>query len=416
MCGAVRSLRAVGRSGWRRILAILALATFVEVIAYGQLAAFTPLHLPKIGVPADQVAFWVGAITVGTNALGLLFLPFWGAFADRYGRKLLIIRAFAATGAGLAVAAVATNVWQFTGARALTALNLGNSGLMMTTLAEAAPASRIGLAYGVVNGAGPLGALAGPLLGGPLVDRYGFAAILAIDAALVVGVVLLVTFGYRDPYVRPADPPPLLRSAFGGAALLWRSPRLRALFPALAVLFAGWMLVFIYSPLAIEQIHRGPDLATAIGLVLGAGGVVTLVASPGIGALADRLGLMRTYYVVGGLSAAAWILPWLTRDYVPFLIGWAIANGLGSGLFSLSFNVLTRSTTDATRARVMTFAYLPLNLGFIVGPAIGSVVASTDAFAIFPTAVVLELIGLALVALALRRPLIAEGVPDARAP
>jgi DHA1 family multidrug resistance protein-like MFS transporter len=395
----------MGQSGWRRILALFALATFVEVIAYGQLAAFTPLHLPRIGVPDDQVAFWVGAITVGANALGLLFLPFWGALADRYGRKLLIIRSFAATGAGLAVAALATNVWQFLGARALTALNLGNSGLMMTTLAEGAPASRIGFAYGVVNGAGPLGALAGPLIGGPLVDRYGFAAILAIDAALLAGVVLLMTVGYRDPYVRPADPPPILRSAFGGVALLWRSQRLRALFPALVVLFAGWMLVFIYSPLAIAQIHRGPDLATAIGLVLGAGGVVTLVASPGIGALADRLGLMRTYYVVGALSAAAWILPWLTRDYVPFLIGWAIANGLGSGLFSLSFNVLTRSTTDTTRARVMTFSYLPPNLGFIVGPAIGSVVASTDPFAIFPTAVVLELIGLALVAVALRRPL-----------
>lgn len=393
------------RSGWRRMLVLFAFASFVEVTAYGQLAAFTPLHLPRISVPAEQIAFWVGAITVGANVVGLLFLPFWGALADRFGRKPLIIRSFAATGAGLAVAALATNVWQFMGARGLTALNLGNSGLMMTTLAEGAPASRIGFAYGVVNGAGPLGALAGPLLGGPLVDRYGFAAILAIDAALLAGIVLLLTFGYRDPYVRPTDPPPILRSAIGGVALLWQSQRLRALFPALVVLFAGWMLVFIYTPLAVERIHTGPDLATAIGLVLGAGGLVTLVASPGIGALADRLGLMRTYYVVGAMSAAAWILPWLTRDYLPFLAGWAIANGLGSGLFSLSFNVLTRSTTDTTRARVMTFAYLPLNLGFIVGPAIGSVVASTDPFAIFPTAVVLEMAGLALVALALRRPL-----------
>lgn len=389
------------------MLGLFAFASFVEVIAYGQLAAFTPLHLPRIGVPPEQIAFWVGAITVGANVLGLLFLPFWGALADRFGRKPLIIRSFAATGSGLAVAALATNVWQFMGARGLTALNLGNSGLMMTTLAEAAPAARIGFAYGVVNGAGPLGAFAGPLLGGPLVDRYGFAAILALDALLLVGVVLLLTFGYRETYLRPSDPPPILRSALDGVALLWQSPRLRALFPALLVVFAGWMLVFIYTPLAIARIHSGPDLATAIGLVLGAGGVVTLVASPGIGALSDRVGLLRTYYVVGAVSAIAWLLPWLTRDYLPFLIGWAIANGLGSGLFSLSFNVLSRSTTDTTRARVMTFAYLPLNLGFIVGPAIGSVVASTDPFAIFPTAVVLELTGLVLVALALRSPVAA---------
>lgn len=391
-------------TGWRRLLGLFALASFVEVTAYGQLAAFTPLHLPTIGVAPAEVPFWVGAITAGANVLGLLFLPFWGALADRFGRKPLIIRSFAATGAGLAVAALATNVWQFFAARGLTALNLGNSGLMMTTLSEAAPASRIGFAYGVVNGAGPLGALAGPLIGGPLVDRYGFAAILAVDAVLLLGVVLLLSFGYRDAYVRPADPPPLVRSALGGVALLWRSERLRWLFIALTIVFAGWMLMFIYMPLVIGRLYTGPDLATNIGLVLGAGGLATLVFSPGIGALADRFGLIRTYFPIGALSAAAWLVPWGIRDYLPFAVTWAVANGLGSGLFSLSFNVLSRSTTDTTRARVMTFAYLPLNLGFVIGPAIGSVVASTDPFAIFPAAVVLETAGLLLVAVALRRP------------
>lgn len=385
------------------MLALFAFATFVEVIAYGQLAAFTPLHLPRLGVASADVAVWVGVITAGASAFGLLFLPFWGALADRYGRKPLIIRSFAATGAGLAVAAVAQNVWQFTFARGLTALNLGNSGLMMTTLAESAPASRIGFAFGVVNGAGPLGAFAGPLIGGPLVDRYGFAAILALDAALLAGVVLLLTFGYRDPYVRPAEHPPLLRNALGGIALLWRSPRLAALFPALLFIFAGWMLMFIYTPLAVEHIYKGPDLATRIGIVLGAGGLVTLIASPGVGALADRFGLTRTYFLIGAINTAAWLLPWSTRDYTTFVIFFALANGTGAGLFSLSFNILSRSTTDLTRARVMTFAYLPLNLGFIVGPLIGSFVASTDPFAIFPTAIVLEVIGLVLVAYALRR-------------
>ncbi len=387
------------------MLVLFSLASFVEVIAYGQLLAFTPLHLPRIGVAPRDVPFWVAVITAGASLVGVGFLPFWGALADRYGRKPLIIRSFAATGSGLAVAALATNVWTFLLARGLTALNLGNSGLMMTTLAESAPAARIGLAYGILNGAGPLGALIGPLVGGPLVDRYGFPFVLAIDAVLLGGVVLMLTLGYRDGYERPAGTPPLLRSAFGGAALLWRSPRLRWLFPALLCFFSGGMLLLTYTPLVVARIHTGPDLATAIGLVLGAGGVVTLVASPGIGALADRFGLRRTYFSAGILATLLWLLPWAARGYVPFLIGWALANGLGSGPFSLSFNLISRSTTDATRARVMTFAYLPLNLGLVVGPVLGGAVAASDPFLIFPAAIVLQLVGLALVALALRRPL-----------
>ena len=391
-------------TGWRRKLVLFSVASFVEVVAYGQLNAFTPLHLPRIGVASADVALWVGLITAGANVFGVLFLPFWGVLADRFGRKLLIIRSFAATGAGLAVASLATNVWGFTLGRGLTALNLGNSGLMMTTLAESVPAGRLGFAYGVLNGAGPLGALLGPLIGGPLVDRYGFAAILAVDAVLLLGVVALLTFGYRDPYERPTTPPAILASAAEGLALLWRSPRLRWLFPGLLVLFSGWMNILIYTPLAVGRLTTGDNAATAIGLVLGAGGIVTLAASPAVGAAADRFGLRRTYFAIGIVNAATWLAPWNLHEYVPFLVGWAVANGIGSGLFSLSFNVLSSSTTPETRARVMTFAYLPLNLGFVLGPALGSVVASADPFAVYPLAIALELSGLGLVALALRRP------------
>ncbi|MBI3522700.1 MAG: MFS transporter [Chloroflexi bacterium] len=392
-------------SGWKRMLALFSLASFVEVIAYGQLSAFTPLHLPTIGVAPQDVAFAVGALTAGANILGVAFLPFWGVLADRYGRKPLIIRSFAATGAGLAMAALARDVVGFGVARGLTALNLGNSGLMMTTLAERAPAARIGFAFGVVNGAGPLGAFLGPLVGGPLVDLYGFSAILAVDAVLLGAVVLMLVFGYRDGFIPERNGPPILRGAFDGLALIWRSPRLRYLFPAMLVMFAGWLLTFTYVPLVVATIHSGPDVATAIGIVLGAGGLVTLAASPGIGALADRFGIWRMLYVFAIADALLWLLPWSTRDYIPFVLAWALVNGIGSGVFSLSFNALSESATDATRARVMTFAYLPLNLGLIVGPGIGGLAASADPFNVFPLATLFALSGVAFLAIAKRQPL-----------
>src|SRR5260221_11179769 len=134
-------------SGWRRMLTLFTLPTFIEVIAYGQLAAFPPLHLPKIGVAQEDVPAAVGLIAVSVNIIGLLFLPFWGVLADRFGRKPLIIRSFAATGGGLAVAAVARNVWIFTLGRGLNSLHLGNTGLMRTTLHESAPAPRLGVPF-----------------------------------------------------------------------------------------------------------------------------------------------------------------------------------------------------------------------------------------------------------------------------
>ena len=385
------------------MLTLFTLASFIEVVAYGQLAAFTPLHLPTIGVAPENVPIAVGLITAGANAIGLLFLPFWGVLADRYGRKPLIIRSFVATGAGLAVAAVGRNVWLFTLGRGLNSLNLGNSGLMMTTLQESAPAARLGFAFGVVNGAGPLGAFIGPLVGGPLVDRYGFNLVLGIDAVLLAGVALGLMVGYRDAFVPSRERPPVMSAAFEGLRIIRSSPRLRALFPALLVLFAGWMLTFIYLPLVVQRIHGDDGLGTAVGIALGASGLVTLLASPAIGTIADRFGHWRVLYLSASLDGLLWLAPWLTREYWPFVIAFAIVSGVGSGVFSLSFNVLSASTTNASRARVMTFAYLPLNLGFIVGPGLGALLVSRDAFSIFPAAAMFELAGVGLLAYAARR-------------
>ena len=386
---------------------LFTIAGFFEVAAYGQINAFTPLYLPHLGVEASAVAFWVGAITSFSSIVGLPFLPFWGALADRYGRKPLIIRSFAAAFVALALTVLAPNVWVFALARAVQSLGLGNTGLILATLAEHAPAGRIAFAFGVVNGANPLGGFLGPLIGGPIVDRLSFPVLMAVDAAIMLAVVAMLSFGYRDGFTTKATGGSLVRMAYDGILLIVRSPRLRALFPALFLLFAGWMLAFIYVPLVVARLYTGPDPATAVGIVFGAGGLGVFVASPVVGAIADRYGKARTLFIGCGVLAAVWSAPFFTRDLVPFTVAWTFVNGLAAALFSVSFTLLSASATDETRGRVMTFAYLPTNIGFVIGPAIGSVIASVDVFLVFPAAAVLTLAGLGAVMFAWRQPLAA---------
>jgi DHA1 family multidrug resistance protein-like MFS transporter len=390
-------------SGWVRMTILFAIAGFFEVAAYGQVTAFTPLYLPRLGIELAAVAFWVGAITSFSNVAGLPFLPFWGALADRHGRKPLIIRSFVAAFAALSLTALAPNVWVFAFARAVQSLGLGNTGLILATLAERAPAGRIAFAFGIVNGANPMGAFIGPLVGGPIVDRFGFPVLMAADAAIMLGVVAMLAFGYRDGFVAKTTGDSLLRMAGDGILLIVRSPRLRAFFPALFLLFAGWMLAFIYVPLVVASLYSGPDPATTVGFVLGAGGLGVFILSPLIGVIADRYGKARTLFIGCAVLAAIWSVPFFTREIVPFTIVWTVVNGLAAALFSVSFTLLSASATDATRGRVMTFAYLPANIGFVIGPAIGSVVSSVDVFLVFPAAAVLTLAGLGAVIFAWRQ-------------
>jgi MFS family permease len=59
------------------------------------MGTFTPLFLPELGVAAANVPLWTGIAASVPAAVGLPFLQFWGALADRYSRQPIIARSFA---------------------------------------------------------------------------------------------------------------------------------------------------------------------------------------------------------------------------------------------------------------------------------------------------------------------------------
>jgi DHA1 family multidrug resistance protein-like MFS transporter len=396
------------RSSWGRLLGLYTLASFVETIFWGQMAAFTPLFLRDLGVPQAEVARLVGIVAAITGAAGIPFLPFWGALADRYSRQPLIVRSFVAYLLSGVVAVLARNVWVFVIGRSLMSLSLGNSGLMMTTLAERTPSDRQGLAFALMNSAGPIGAFLGPLLGGPIVDRWGFRTLLLIDLGLIILIVLALSFGYRDAY-KGSNPAPILQMAGESIRFTFGTPRLRTLFLALFLLFAGWMLAYNYLPVVVTSLYTGANPASAIGLVLGGGGLVALILAPSLGILADRYGHWRILLIGAGLETLLWLIPFWTRSLLSFGIAWAVLSGLSAAVFSISFNVLSGSAAANVRGRVMSFAYLPVNLGFFLGPALGSLLVGFNLFAIFPAAFIFSGLGWLTLARARREPAPAAG-------
>ena len=380
---------------WEWLLALFTLASLIETIFWGQMSAFTPLQLPRLGVAPGQVVLWTGIMAAVAGAFGIPFLPFWGALADRWSRQPLIVRSYVAHLVAGGLAVLAGNVWVFLLARAIMTLSLGNSGLMMTTLSEQAPPRRLGLAFAILNSAGPIGVFVGPLLGGPIVDTWGFRALMAINVGALGLVIGLLTFGYRDSY-RGSDRGPLLRMAAESVAIIWRSARLRTLFAALFALFAGWIMVLTYVPVAVTALYHGDQPGSAVGVVLGAGGLIAMVLGPVLGALADRYGIWRV--LIGGALVAVvlWPLPALTRSLAPFTVAYAVVNGVTSGVFAISFTALSGSAPSEVRGRVMSFAYLPANLGSMLGPAVGSLLTQISVFAVFPAAAVMMLVGVGM--------------------
>lgn len=226
------------KTDWRWLLLLFAVVNLIDAIFWGQMSTFTPLYLPALHIPADQVPLWTGRIAALATFAGIPFVPLWGAMADRYGRKPLIVRAFMAHLLASLLIFFAPNVWIFLLGRAVMTFALGCTGLMMTTLAEQTPAQRIGVTFAILNGAGSIGYILGPMLGGRVVDGWGFPTLVLINVAFFCLCILGLTVGYHDNF-QPQPPQPLLRMVGNSVRLIGNSPLLRTIFLALFLLFAG---------------------------------------------------------------------------------------------------------------------------------------------------------------------------------
>ncbi len=391
------------RSSWVWLLGLYTLASFLETIFWGQMAAFTPIFLRDLGMAQSDIPSMIGIIAAIVGAAGIPFLPFWGALADRYSRKPMVVRSFVVYLFAGMMAVLAGNVWVFVIGRSLMSLSLGNSGLMLTTLSERTPANRQGLAFAIMSSAGPVGAFVGPLLGGPIVDRWGFRTLMWINVSLMIVIVLALSLGYSDAY-RGKNQDPILRMAADSLKVAFQAGRLRSLFIAFFLLYAGWMLVYSYLPVVVTSLYKGNNPASAIGYVIGAGGLLALILGPLFGSLADRFGYWRILMIGASVETVLWLVPFWTRSLIPFAVIACIISGIAAAVFSISFNVLSVSATDEIRGRVMSFAYLPVNLGFSMGPMLGSFLVRADLFYIFPAAFVFTALGLLMLNYARKQP------------
>ncbi|HEX2939949.1 MAG TPA: MFS transporter, partial [Rhodopila sp.] len=161
-------------AGWQRTLWAMVGIQFVMTASISFLSPIIPLMLPELGVRSTQaVDLWAGIITGSTSFVAAFASPIWGRVADRYGRKLSLLRSSLAIGVFTALMGLAHNVWQFFGARAIMGAFAGFSSAAIALVASQVPERRLGYALGWLSTGQLVGSLVGPVLGGFLADISG---------------------------------------------------------------------------------------------------------------------------------------------------------------------------------------------------------------------------------------------------
>ncbi|MCW6006213.1 MFS transporter [Micromonospora sp. CPCC 205371] len=147
-----------------------------------------------------------------------------GGLSDRYGRRLALLVGLSVLGAGSVLAAFATEPWHLVACRAI--MGLGAAFAMPSTLSilitvfDPSEQRQAMAAWTVV---GMVGVVAGPTLGGLLLEHYWWGSAFLVNVPIAIaGIIatLVLVPESRGP-ARPADPVGALLSLAGMAALVW---------------------------------------------------------------------------------------------------------------------------------------------------------------------------------------------------
>src|ERR1051325_3113248 len=99
--------------GWQRNVWALSLCVFIAFVGFQSFSPFLPLYIRELGVtdPA-RIALWSGLLAAVTPTVSGLLSPVFGRLADRFGRKMMLIRSLARFTVLVAAMGLVTSVEQ----------------------------------------------------------------------------------------------------------------------------------------------------------------------------------------------------------------------------------------------------------------------------------------------------------------
>ncbi|MEA2520284.1 MAG: transporter, family, multidrug resistance protein [Chloroflexota bacterium] len=368
-----------GRSDWKRVVIVFWVTSMIEGLGVSQVFSFLAPYLRIVGVPDADRAPFVGLFSALIFVVGMPLVPLWGVWADKYSRKVVVVRSCLVEAVVFACVALSREPWQLAVSLLLIGFQLGNTGIMLGAIRDVVPRHRIGTIIAIFGASGPIGFAVGPALGGWLVDGFGWplSSIFWLSALLSIAAGAIVWFGSTE--VRPPVVPAgrVLPLAYGALRSVLGDPTVRRIFAIYGVAFIANQMSRPYQALIVESIvGSGPGLASSIGFVAGTAALVGAVIAPLGGVVGDRIGfrpvLLGSLFVGGFALLAVPLLNAIPPLAVAILV-FTAANGL---VGAMVFSLLATEVPADRRSQTLNLVYLPLYAAGIIGPLVGGAVSA----------------------------------------
>jgi DHA1 family multidrug resistance protein-like MFS transporter len=344
---------------------------------------FMPLFLQQLGVhPLSKVEEWSGIIGSTNFLTAALCAPLWGALADKYGRKAMVIRSSIFGAFATALTGLCVNVWELVGARALGGAFGGFSSAATALVSAIVPSSSLGFALGWMATAQQTGIMIGPIFGGFIADRmHDYRTVYFWSAAGVAIVAIVTAIFVREQFERRPRGTEETPSSRRQLLEIIRHPELAPLLVVLLVTQVTAMGSAPIVPLFIQDmVGASPYLATFAGAAFGVMGIGDLVASPFLGKRSDQIGYRRII-LISLLGAGLFTIPQAFVHNVWAFLALRFCVGLFMGGIIPTANAwIGRLFPAERRGMVYGLSFSASFTGMFLGPICGGLLAARLGF------------------------------------
>lgn len=337
----------------------LPVSAFFQSLGFGLSNPFLPLVLREMGV-VNNLETWVGYLVGVYFTISFSLTPVWGAVADHYGRKLMVLRTSIGMGLTYALLPFAPSLYWFLPAFLLLGTTNGLIPSCQALMATTTPPRQLGSALAMLQIGAMVGGTLGPAVGAVLagwLPAYRDLFWMASGFTLLAGIVALIFA--REDFARPQGRLELhpLRD-LGTVLRLPGVPALLAIYLTYQLTYNGSVpVVSVYTLHLLEA--AGMREAQQINLWVGAVSVMlpvgSVLAVPVWARLLDRFGPARVLPLCLGTGALGVLLLVLVFSPLQLAAARLVLGLLAVGIGPATIALIKGRAPAGMESRVLAF-------------------------------------------------------------
>ena len=360
---------------WKLNLYILWITQIISLTSFGLGIPFMPYFIQELGITdPSQVKFYTGILSAAPALTMAVMSPIWGIVADRFGRKLMILRAMFAAVFVIGGMGLAQNIWHILFLRIMQGVFTGTITASSAFVASNTPNEKMSFSLGLMASSTFIGQSIGPLVGGHFAELFGYRLSFFLGAGLMlIGGILVMFFVKEDP------------STYGQALLNGKEKRpISEIFTPLIIVMLMTMFlqrivrtVFSpFMPLFIQDSMASVKGAAAItGQISGFTGFMTAVAGITISQIGDK---RDKFKLIVGLTTIGLVLALLLQQ-VEGLLAFGIVYGIMffflGGVDPIMTSLTAQNTPPERRGVLFGIQGFVSSIGFMVSPMLGTYIS-----------------------------------------